>query len=118
VRAVAVVALTSNQGTTSPLQAALAGIGIGGLFLVIGVLILTDYRGLARRFISLPGAGPAGGPGDVLRRQVGPGRAMPADERTFLDPGRRFHPNLVIGVVVTAMGSVAFLAGLASLALL
>jgi hypothetical protein len=109
--------LTSNQGTTFPLQAALAGIGIGGLFLVIGLLILTDYRGLAPRLISLPGPGPAGGPGDVLRRQVRPGRRCPPMS-AFLDPGRRFHPNLFIGVVVTAMRSVAFLAGLASLALL
>lgn len=94
------------------LQPTLMGMGIGGLFLVIGLPVATDHRGIARRRFSLPSEGPR----DKTRQLRKLGRGVRCDERTFPDNGRRHVPDLVLGSGFMEMGVLAFVVGLIDLA--
>jgi hypothetical protein len=80
---------------------------------VIGLLVATDYQGIARRLFSLPSEGPR----EKTRQLRKLGRGVLGDERTFLDIGRRYFPDLVLGAGFMAMGALAFVVGLIGLAI-
>ncbi len=87
--------------------------GAGCLFLVIGLLITTGYRGIARKFISLPS--------DSRRERTRHLRRMGGkvlrDERDFLDVGRRYDPDLILGAGFVTIGGLALFLGLVGLAI-
>jgi hypothetical protein len=110
--------LASTPAALVPLQNSVIGVGAGTLFLVIGLLIVTGYRGIARTFISLPGDSPRAWARHARRRLRRAGTLRPDDDRFVRDgvPGSPLDIDLIIGVGFCVLGGFALLASLAELA--
>ena len=75
----------SARGAYPPsLQPARIGMGIGGLFRLIGLPVATDSQGIARTSFSLPSKGPR----ERTRQLRQLGHGVLGDERMFLGIGR------------------------------